>query len=172
MDPRVTGKCPLQIMGMLQNVTSTSRTRIFNDNVLLLVLFPESRDAVTAKKLSWCTAVSDELLFLMLFAPWGVMNQTQALLSVLLAVLRWFWKRTCLNKAIEALRCISSSCHRWVNGNLGRTEAILLLCIRWWYAVLVSAGTELTPFLVAGTALCFGFSVRMMLITHWCFSCC
>ena len=32
--------------------------------------------------------------------------------------------------------------------------------------VLVSAGTELTLFLVAGTVLCFGFSVRMMLITH------
>ena len=32
--------------------------------------------------------------------------------------------------------------------------------------VLVSAGTELTLFLVAGTVLCFGFSVRrMMLIT-------
>ena len=31
--------------------------------------------------------------------------------------------------------------------------------------VLVSAGTELTFFLVAGTVLCFGFSVRMMLIT-------
>ena len=32
--------------------------------------------------------------------------------------------------------------------------------------VLVSAGTELTPFLVVGTVLGFGFSVRMMLITH------
>ena len=32
--------------------------------------------------------------------------------------------------------------------------------------VLVLAGTELTFFLVAGTVLCFGFSVRMMLITH------
>ena len=31
--------------------------------------------------------------------------------------------------------------------------------------VLVSAGTELILFLVAGTALGFGFSVRMMLIT-------
>ena len=30
--------------------------------------------------------------------------------------------------------------------------------------VLVSAGTELTLFLVAGTMLCFGFSVRTMLI--------
>ena len=33
-------------------------------------------------------------------------------------------------------------------------------------SVLVSAGTELTLFLVAGTVLCFGFSVRIMLITH------
>ena len=32
--------------------------------------------------------------------------------------------------------------------------------------VLVSAGTELTLFLVAGTVLCFGFSVRIMLITR------
>ena len=30
--------------------------------------------------------------------------------------------------------------------------------------VLISAGTELTLFLVAGTVLGFGFSVRMMLI--------
>ena len=40
------------------------------------------------------------------------------------------------------------------------------------WPVLVSAGTELTLFLVAGTVLCFGFSVRIMLITRWCFSCC
>ena len=39
-------------------------------------------------------------------------------------------------------------------------------------SVLVSAGTELIFFLVAGTVLCFGFSVRMMLITLRCFSCC
>ena len=32
--------------------------------------------------------------------------------------------------------------------------------------VLVSAGIELIFFLVAGTVLCFGLSVRMMLITH------
>ena len=32
-------------------------------------------------------------------------------------------------------------------------------------SVLVSAGTELIFFLVAGTVLCFGFSVRIMLIT-------
>ena len=35
--------------------------------------------------------------------------------------------------------------------------------------VLVSAGIELIFFLVAGILLCFGFSVRRMLITHWCF---
>ena len=36
-----------------------------------------------------------------------------------------------------------------------------------WFClvVLVSAGIELTFFLVAGTVLRFGFSVRMMLIT-------
>ena len=38
--------------------------------------------------------------------------------------------------------------------------------------VLVLAGTELILFLVAGTVLCFGFSVRITLITLWCFSCC
>ena len=32
--------------------------------------------------------------------------------------------------------------------------------------VLVSAGTELILFLVAGTVLWFGFSVRILLITH------
>ena len=32
--------------------------------------------------------------------------------------------------------------------------------------VLVSAGIELIFFLVAGTVLCFGFSMRRMLITH------
>ena len=32
--------------------------------------------------------------------------------------------------------------------------------------VLVSAGIELILFLVAGTVLCFGFSVRIMLITR------
>uniref|UniRef100_A0A8B9RV14 Uncharacterized protein n=1 Tax=Accipiter nisus TaxID=211598 RepID=A0A8B9RV14_9AVES len=35
--------------------------------------------------------------------------------------------------------------------------------------VLVSAGIELTLFLVAGTVLCFEFSMRRMLITHRCF---
>ena len=34
------------------------------------------------------------------------------------------------------------------------------------YGVLVSAGTELTLFLVAGTVLWFGFSVRIMLIAR------
>ena len=32
--------------------------------------------------------------------------------------------------------------------------------------VLASAGIELIVFLVAGTVLCFGFSVRITLITH------
>ena len=35
-----------------------------------------------------------------------------------------------------------------------------------WGFVLVSAGTELTLFLVAGTVLWFAFSVRIILITH------
>ena len=34
------------------------------------------------------------------------------------------------------------------------------------HAVLVLAGIELILFLVAGTVLCFGFSVRIMLITR------
>lgn len=39
--------------------------------------------------------------------------------------------------------------------------------------VLLSAGIgELILFLVAGTVLCFGFSMRIMLVTHWYFGCC
>ena len=34
------------------------------------------------------------------------------------------------------------------------------------YLVLVSAGIELIFFLVAGIVLCFGFSRKIMLITH------
>lgn len=34
------------------------------------------------------------------------------------------------------------------------------------HLVLVSAEIELICFLVAGTMLCFGFSLRVMLITH------
>ena len=34
--------------------------------------------------------------------------------------------------------------------------------------VLASAGIELIFFLVAGIVLCLGFSIRRMLITHWC----
>ena len=41
-----------------------------------------------------------------------------------------------------------------------------------WPVVLISAGIELIFFLVAGTVLCFGFRMRIMLITHRCFSCC
>ena len=50
--------------------------------------------------------------------------------------------------------------------------AMVWICDQNSVGVLVSAGTELTFFLVAGTVLCFGFSVRMMLITLRCFSCC
>lgn len=37
---------------------------------------------------------------------------------------------------------------------------------------LLLAEMELIIFLVAGTVLCLGFRVRIMLITHLCFSCC
>lgn len=33
-------------------------------------------------------------------------------------------------------------------------------------------GIELGFFLVAGTELCFGFSIGIMMITHWCVGCC
>jgi len=36
--------------------------------------------------------------------------------------------------------------------------------------VLVLTGIELIFFLVAGIVLCFGFSMRRMLIMYWCFS--
>lgn len=38
-----------------------------------------------------------------------------------------------------------------------------------WGSVLVSTGNF---FLVAGTVPCFGFGMRIMLITPWCFRCC
>lgn len=38
--------------------------------------------------------------------------------------------------------------------------------------VLVWAGIELLSFLAAGRVLCFEFGMRLMLITHWCFSHC
>lgn len=41
-----------------------------------------------------------------------------------------------------------------------------------WDFVLVLAGIELVVFLVCDPVLCFVFSVRMMLIAQWCFSCC
>lgn len=34
------------------------------------------------------------------------------------------------------------------------------------YVILVSAGMELVFFVVAATVLCFGFRIRMMLVTH------
>ena len=36
---------------------------------------------------------------------------------------------------------------------------------------LVSSGKELTFFLLAGMVLCFGFRMRIILITHWCKHC-
>ena len=38
--------------------------------------------------------------------------------------------------------------------------------------VLVWAGIELNFLIVVGRVLCFGFSMRIILITHWCFRCC
>ena len=49
---------------------------------------------------------------------------------------------------------------------------IISSVIQLWITVLVSARVELVFFWVAGIVLCFGFWMRMMLITHWCFSCC
>jgi len=43
---------------------------------------------------------------------------------------------------------------------------ISLNVIRHFQFVLVSSGIELIFFLVAGIVLCFGFSVRIVLITH------
>lgn len=36
-------------------------------------------------------------------------------------------------------------------------------------SVPVSAGTDLIFFIVVGKMLCFGFKIRITLITHWCF---
>ena len=69
---------------------------------------------------------------------------------------KWGSEGTCLQE--PGWVCISFTPCNW------RTEAIFA-------CVLVLAGTELTLFLVAGTVLCFGFSVRILLITLWCFSC-
>lgn len=35
-------------------------------------------------------------------------------------------------------------------------------------SVPVSAGTDFIFFIVVGKMLCFGFKIRIMLITHWC----
>lgn len=40
------------------------------------------------------------------------------------------------------------------------------------HVVVVLAGIELIFFVVAGTVLCFGFSMWILLIIHECFSCC
>lgn len=39
-------------------------------------------------------------------------------------------------------------------------------------SLLVSAGRKFIFFLVAGTGMCFGWSMRIRLVTHGCFSCC
>lgn len=39
-------------------------------------------------------------------------------------------------------------------------------------SVLVSAEIELISLLVSWTGLCFGFNMKMMLATNWCFGCC
>ena len=76
----------------------------------------------------------------------------------------WDLRQTCLQISSRAGPCP------------GVTLSFAVLLQEAWHApstpVLVSAGTELTFFLVAGTVLCFGCSVRMMLITLRCFSCC
>ena len=43
---------------------------------------------------------------------------------------------------------------------------LIILVVQEREGVLVSAGIELIIFLVAGTVLCFGFSVRILLITR------
>lgn len=57
-----------------------------------------------------------------------------------------FCKRTSLinnNKKTDIIRCISSSCHRWLSGNLGRTEAIVFSCLLWWYIKTCQRGSNL-----------------------------
>lgn len=39
-------------------------------------------------------------------------------------------------------------------------------------SLLVAAGRQFIFFLGAGTGMCFGWSMRIMLVTHWCFSGC
>jgi len=39
-------------------------------------------------------------------------------------------------------------------------------------SVMVSAGIELSVFLIADMVVCFGFRMRIILITHWYLSCC
>lgn len=42
----------------------------------------------------------------------------------------------------------------------------------WQGTALVLAGIELFFFLIAGIVLPFGFSIRIILTTDWCFNCC
>ena len=55
---------------------------------------------------------------------------------------------------------------------IGMYYVLLIGAHKLYVGVLVSAGTELAFFLVAGTVLCFGFSVRVMLVALRCFGCC
>ena len=75
-----------------------------------------------------------------------------------------FIQSTCLFFDAEGLVCprptSSADSYSFVGGS-----KVHLHEIHEWPSVLVSAGTELTLFLVAGIVLRFGFSVRMMLIT-------
>lgn len=50
---------------------------------------------------------------------------------------------------------------------------LLSMLVLWMCSsVLVLEGIELMFFMVAGTVLCFGFSIRIKLLTRWCFSSC
>jgi len=51
-------------------------------------------------------------------------------------------------------------------------DGLLVLVVEDQMAVLISAGREFILFLVAGIVLCFGFSMRIMLIIQWHFSSC
>ena len=65
--------------------------------------------------------------------------------------------------------CVSTDSKAWRRYNLLQFHKAVLtpgvIVEESFATVLVSARTELSLFLVAGTVLCFGFSVRMMLIT-------
>jgi len=45
-------------------------------------------------------------------------------------------------------------------------------CAKYCIYVLVLTEIELIFFLLGSIMLCFGFGKTIMLITHWCFTCC